>query len=235
MELLPAVVGLAALDSINPSALLATVALLLRGRPARPLVAVYVAAVLVTYFAVGLALTLGLGLTPETVIRSDAAYLAQAALGAGMLAYAVLAPGRTRQRGAATARRVPAATRPAAVFALGVAVTALELPTALPYLGAVGMMTRADLAVADWLPLLVTYNLIFVLPRCCCWPATWSSETGPARRWSGCATAWAGPPERRCCGFSAWSGSSCSPTPSAGSRSSAEHAAPAAQGRTALA
>ena len=134
-----------------------------RGRRARPLVAVYVAAVLATYFAIGLALTLGLGLTPETVIRSDAAYLAQAALGAGMLAYAVLAPGRTRRRGAAP-RRLPAATRPAAVFALGVAVTALELPTALPYLGAVGVMTRADLAVADWLPLLVTYNLIFVLP-----------------------------------------------------------------------
>jgi hypothetical protein len=92
VELLPAIVGLAALDSINPSALLATVALLLRGRRARPLVAVYVAAVLATYFAVGLALTLGLGLTLETVIWSDAAYLAQAALGAGMLAYAVLAP-----------------------------------------------------------------------------------------------------------------------------------------------
>jgi cytochrome c biogenesis protein CcdA len=164
VELLPAIVGLAALDSINPSALLATVALLLRGRRARPLVAVYVAAVLLTYFAIGLALTLGLGLTPETVIRSDAAYLAQGALGAGMLAYAVLAPGRTRERGAAEPRRLPAATRPAAVFALGVAVTALELPTALPYLGAVGAMTRADLAVADWLPLLVAYNLIFVLP-----------------------------------------------------------------------
>src|SRR5918994_4903216 len=100
MELLPAIVGLAALDSVNPSALLATIALLLRGRPARPLVAVYVAAVLVTYFTIGLALTLGLGLTPETVIRSDAAHLAQAALGTGMLAYAVLAPGRLRQRGA---------------------------------------------------------------------------------------------------------------------------------------
>ncbi|HET6750654.1 MAG TPA: GAP family protein [Actinomycetes bacterium] len=164
MELLPAIVGLAVLDSINPSALLVTIALLLRGRPARPLVAVYVAAVLITYFAIGLALALGLGLTPETVIQSDAAYLAQAALGAGMLAYAVLAPGRTRRRVAAEPRRLPAATHPVAVAALGVAVTALELPTALPYLGAVGAITRADLAVADWLPLLVTYNLIFVLP-----------------------------------------------------------------------
>jgi hypothetical protein len=44
MELLPAIVGLAAVDSINPSALLATIALLLRGRSARPLVALYVAA-----------------------------------------------------------------------------------------------------------------------------------------------------------------------------------------------
>lgn len=163
MELLPAIVGLAVVDSINPSALLATIALLLRGRPARPLVAVYVAAVLVTYLAVGLALTLGLGLTPSAVLESDAAYLAQGVLGAALLAYAVTAPGR-RDPGPARPRRLPAAGRPAAVFALGVAVTALELPTALPYLGAVGAITRAELAVAEWLPLLLLYNLIFVLP-----------------------------------------------------------------------
>jgi cytochrome c biogenesis protein CcdA len=158
MELLPAIVGLAVVDSINPSALLATIVLLLRGRPARPLVALYVAAILVTYFAVGLALT------PRALVESDAAYLAQGVLGAAMLAYAVLAPGRGRERGPAAGPRLPAAGRPAAVFALGVAVTFLELPTALPYLGAVGAITRADLAVGDWLPLLVTYNLIFVLP-----------------------------------------------------------------------
>jgi hypothetical protein len=43
------------------------------------------------------------------------------------------------------------------VFALGVAVTVLELPTALPYLGAVGAITRAELAVAEWLPLLLLW------------------------------------------------------------------------------
>jgi cytochrome c biogenesis protein CcdA len=164
VELLPAIVGLAVVDSINPSALLATIALLLRGRPARPLVALYVAAVLVTYLAVGLALTLGLGLTPSALLESDAAYLAQGVLGAAMLAYAVAAPGRRGGRGPAGPRRLPAAGRPAAVFALGVAVTVLELPTALPYLGAVGAITRAELAVAEWLPLLLLYNLIFVVP-----------------------------------------------------------------------
>ena len=166
MELLPAIVGLAVVDSINPSALLATIALLLRGRPARPLVAVYVTAVLVTYFAIGLVLTLGLGLTPEAVLASDAAYVAQGVLGAAMLAYAVAAPGRGRHRDRdpATNPRLPSVRRPAAVFALGMAVTVLELPTALPYLGAAGAITRADLAVRDWLPLLAVYNLIFVLP-----------------------------------------------------------------------
>ena len=163
MELLPAIVGLAVVDSINPSALLATIALLLRGRSARPLVAVYVVAVLATYFAIGLALTLGLGLTPAAVLESDATYRVQGALGAARLAYARLAPGG-RRRDPVEPRGLPAVRRPAAVFALGAAVTVLELPTALPYLGAVGAITRADLAVGDWLPLLVTYNLIFVLP-----------------------------------------------------------------------
>jgi cytochrome c biogenesis protein CcdA len=164
MELLPAIVGLAVIDSINPSALLATIMLLLRGRRARPLVAVYVVAVLATYLAIGVVLTLGLGLTPRALIHGDAAYLVQGVLGAGMLAYAVVAPGRRRQRGPVEPPRPPMATRPLAVFALGMTVTVLELPTALPYLGAVGMLTRGELAVTEWLPLLLLYNLIFVLP-----------------------------------------------------------------------
>jgi cytochrome c biogenesis protein CcdA len=164
VQLLPAIVGLAVVDSINPSALLATIVLLLRGRGARPLVAVYVVAVLATYFAIGMALTLGLGLTPEALLHSDAAYLVQGGLGAAMLAYAVLAPNRQRTRSPVEPPSLPTATRPVAVFALGVAVTVLELPTALPYLGAVGMITRGGLAVTEWLPLLVVYNLIFVLP-----------------------------------------------------------------------
>jgi cytochrome c biogenesis protein CcdA len=164
VELLPAIVGLAVVDSINPSALLATIVLLLRGRSARPLVALYLVAVLVTYFTIGLVLTLGFGLTPQALVESDAAYLAQGVLGAGMLAYAVLAPDRLGRPGAVEHRGLPTVSRPVAVFALGMVVTFLELPTALPYLGAVGAITRADLAPADWLPLLVLYNLIFVLP-----------------------------------------------------------------------
>jgi cytochrome c biogenesis protein CcdA len=225
MELLPGIVGLAVVDSINPSALLATIVLLLRGRRARPLVAVYVVAVLATYFAIRTVLTLGLGLTPEAVIESDALYLVQGVLGAVMLAYALLAPNRQRKHSSAEPPSLPTATRPMAVFAFGMAVIVLELPTALPYLAAVGALTRADLAVTEWLPLLVLYNLIFVLPPL----ALLASHVALGQRadavLGSCASVSDAPPERASCGCSAWSGSSCSPTPSATSRSSTDRRA----------
>jgi hypothetical protein len=65
MELLPAIVGLAVVDSINPSALLATIVLLLRGRPARLLVAVYVVAVLATNLAMAWCRPWGWGSHPR--------------------------------------------------------------------------------------------------------------------------------------------------------------------------
>jgi hypothetical protein len=40
----------------------------------------------------------------------------------------------------------------------------MELPTAMPYFGAIALLTAADLPPARWLPLLVVYNAIFVLP-----------------------------------------------------------------------
>jgi hypothetical protein len=83
------------------------------------------------------------------------------------------------------------------------AVTVLELPTALPCLGAAGAVTRADLPVTEWLPLLVLHNLIFVLPHCCCSPATWPSGSAPMSRSGGSATGSAGPPGRDSCGCSA--------------------------------
>ena len=81
-----------------------------------------------------------------------------------MLAYALAAPNRRRKPSPVQHPSLPRANHRLSVFALGMTVTVLELPTALPYLGAVGAITRADLAVAEWLPLLVAYNLIFVLP-----------------------------------------------------------------------
>lgn len=40
----------------------------------------------------------------------------------------------------------------------------MELPTAFPLIGAVGLLTTANLSLAGWLPLVLLYNVIFVLP-----------------------------------------------------------------------
>lgn len=52
----------------------------------------------------------------------------------------------------------------AATLLLGVTVTAAEFPTAFPYLGAIGILNSLELPPFGWLPLLLSYNLIFVLP-----------------------------------------------------------------------
>ena len=108
----------------------AIVGLVLRGPDARPLVVVYVAAVLVTYCRSGADPRARAHAQGDA--RGDAAYLAQGVLGTAMLAYAVLARGQSRRHGPARAQHLPAAGRPMAVFALGVAVTVLELPTPCP-------------------------------------------------------------------------------------------------------
>jgi cytochrome c biogenesis protein CcdA len=77
-----------------------------------------------------------------------------------MLVYAIRAPAT-----AGSAPRVePGATTYAALALLGVTVTTMELPTAVPYFGAIAVLTAAGLPMARWLPLLIVYNLIFVLP-----------------------------------------------------------------------
>jgi cytochrome c biogenesis protein CcdA len=43
-------------------------------------------------------------------------------------------------------------------------ITVVEFSTALPYLGAVAILTNAGLTAAQWLPILAAYNLVFVAP-----------------------------------------------------------------------
>ena len=43
-------------------------------------------------------------------------------------------------------------------------VTAMELPTAIPYFAAIALIVDAELPIRVWVPLLGLYNVIFVLP-----------------------------------------------------------------------
>ena len=154
--------ALALVDSINPSAIVVTLYLLTRERVIAQ-VLVYVAAIFATYCTLGAILMLGLdALLPSlrAAGNSRAGFIVQAVIGGAMLFYALRAPATA---GAAPSRE-PGASTYAALALLGVTVTAMELPTAVPYFGAIALLTSAELPVGQWLPLLILYNAIFVLP-----------------------------------------------------------------------
>lgn len=159
-----ALLGLALLDSINPSALLMTLFLVTAGARAGK-VLTYLAAVFATYFTIGLLLMLGLTTLLSTfqgAFESTAAYAVQAVIGAAMLVYS-FSPNKS-EKSNSVETKAPRSGGFSAMFLLGVTVTAAEFPTALPYLGAIGILNSLELPFLGWLPLLLGYNLIFVAP-----------------------------------------------------------------------
>ena len=160
--MLVGLLALAVVDSINPSAIVVTLYLLSGGRgPAQ--IAVYVAAIFLTYLTLGVMMMSGIGaVLPSlgTIGSSRLGIIVQGLVGLAMLVYAIRAP-----RTAKWAPPVePRSSSYAALALVGVTVTTMELPTAVPYFGAIALLTSADLPMAQWLPLLVLYNAIFVLP-----------------------------------------------------------------------
>lgn len=154
--------ALALVDSINPSAIVVTLYLLSRERvPAQVLV--YVVAIFLTYLTLGVMMMSGIdALLPSlrTIGEGRLGLIVQGLVGLAMLLYAVRAPATVRS----APRAEPSASTLAALALLGVTVTTMELPTAVPYFGAIALLTTADLRLSQWLPLLILYNAIFVLP-----------------------------------------------------------------------
>lgn len=154
---------LALLDSLNPSALIVTLYLLSGSRPTRTVTA-YMAGVFITYLGIGILLMLGLDAlitAYRDFMWGPTAYAAQALIGAAMLIYSLLADSRKPSE---TEQRLANVTSLAGLVVLGSVVTVVELTTALPYLGATGLLATLDWPVAYWLPALVAYNLIFIAP-----------------------------------------------------------------------
>jgi cytochrome c biogenesis protein CcdA len=154
--------ALALVDSINPSAIVVTLYLLARERvPAQ--VVVYITAIFLTYLTLGTLMMSGIdALLPSTSETGGGTLglIVQGVIGLAMLLFALRAPTAAR-----SAPRVePSASSYAALVLLGVTVTTMELPTAVPYFGAIALLSAADLPMARWLPLLILYNAIFVLP-----------------------------------------------------------------------
>jgi len=157
--------ALAVLDSVNPSAIAVTLYLLsIATSGAHVKVAVYISTIFVTYFALGVMMVLGIdALVPSLgdVLGSRTGLVAQTLIGLALLVYSLTAS--TARTPSQPVSR-PSAGTYTALAALGVSVTAMELPTAIPYFAAVALITEAKLPIQAWAPLLGMYNVIFVLP-----------------------------------------------------------------------
>lgn len=156
---------LAVIDSINPSAIVVTLYLLSNARSrALVQVVVYVGAIFITYLLLGVLMVLGIGvLLPPLggVLRSWPGLIAQSLVGLALLVYSLTAS--TNPASSHVVAR-PSASTYAALVLLGMGVTAMELPTAIPYFAAIALIAEAELPIRAWAPLLGIYNVIFVLP-----------------------------------------------------------------------
>lgn len=159
------VLFLAVLDSINPSAIVVTLYLLSKaGSRALGQVVVYVVAIFFTYMLLGVVMVLGLdSLLPSLseLFRGLTAFIAQSLIGLTLLVYSLTAS--TESQSARVVPR-PTASTYAALAILGVSVTAMELPTAIPYFAALALISESELSIQAWVLLLVSYNVIFILP-----------------------------------------------------------------------
>lgn len=157
------VLGLAVVDSINPSAL--AVVLWWLARPgATPRLLAYIAGILVAYLSLGIAMMLGAGAMVRRfgdALDHPVVLTLQLAIGLALLGYGMFAP---KPKPGADEQRQPRVGGLLGMMLLGMTVTVVELTTALPYFAAIALMTSAHTPVEQWLPLLLVYNLIFIAP-----------------------------------------------------------------------
>lgn len=161
-EVLLPIAGLALLDTLSPTTIGISLFVLLSGAHsiARPLFA-YLGTVAAFYFVLGCGLMLGLGALFDSLnglADNPVAAGGMVIAGAALILYSFRMDTGPRQQ------RRPASFRTGAMIGLGLATGLLEAGTALPYLGAIGIMTAAELSAIAWAPLLAAYNAMMVLP-----------------------------------------------------------------------
>lgn len=154
------VLGLALLDTLSP-AVIGIALVLVLSRPPRLglLLATFLSTLAAAYFTLGVLLMFGLGAVAPA-FDGPAWPWVQAAVGAGLFIASWFIP---TDRGARPERRVRRLTVPGMML-LGLGAWLFEFATAVPYFGAIGIMTAAGLEPVEWLPLLGAYVVIMVLP-----------------------------------------------------------------------
>jgi cytochrome c biogenesis protein CcdA len=156
------VTSIAIADSINPSTVVP--ALWMASRP-RPHLVSFALGVFVTYLAGGLLLVFGPGpllISALHHVQGTAEHTVEIAGGLVVLAVSF---GLWRSRHSQRITRLPRpGCKRSSAFALGVAIMAVELPTAFIYFGAISAVLAARQGAAVDVSELVVYNALFVAP-----------------------------------------------------------------------
>jgi cytochrome c biogenesis protein CcdA len=165
-SLLPSLIAIAALDSLNPTAIALQVYLLSTPRPV-PRSLAFIAGIFSAYWTSGLLVILGLDKLIKSVIANAGFSLSDSLVYTIQLLIGLilLIVGLTLK----TSSQVEPVKHPKNLtimrtFLLGMSVTVLEIPTALPYFAAIEQIVRAQLDLLAIVSVLGLYNLIFVLP-----------------------------------------------------------------------
>lgn len=121
------------------------------------------------YFAVGIALMLGLGALVDAVLSDLAAQLGTRGQGVALVAVGgslfLLSEWMERRRKHSPQRSwVPADTRPRTFVVLALAAGLIEVATMVPYLSAIGILIATDISVTSRVMILLGYTLLMVVP-----------------------------------------------------------------------
>jgi cytochrome c biogenesis protein CcdA len=163
MSLLGSLVALAAIDSLNPTATAMQVYLLTTPKPIVRSVA-FIAGIFLSSWTVGLLATFGFTRLIASALGALGwwMYFIQFVLGIALIcvSYTLNTSANSNQ----SAKNQPRSLHPIRTFLLGMSVTLLEAPTALPYLAAIERLARAKLSLLNLAVTLGLYNLVFVVP-----------------------------------------------------------------------
>ncbi|MGI5499399.1 GAP family protein [Lentzea sp. CA-135723] len=164
LGLIAALAGLALLDSTSIGTLFVPIWLMLTpGRLRLSRFAVYLGTITVFYFAVGILIVLG---ATQVIDHLDGPVALWVQLVIGVLLFAVSFRFDSKKKPNTGRWQVKINANGSAAALAGIAVLAgvVELATMLPYLGAIGMMSAADLEPAQIGLLLAGYCLVMIVP-----------------------------------------------------------------------
>ena len=161
-QTLVAICAIALIDSINPATIAQAAVFAGTKRPVQAVMGFWCGAML-TYLATGLLVLAGLDRIVSGIVNHPPQWVLVSLMVIGIGAVATgLILWKRRDAKAVGGLLIAGSGRTA--FTVGVLATVTDLPTAVPYFAAIGLITGAGLNQVSQLALMLTYNLIYMLP-----------------------------------------------------------------------